>query len=120
MLTYADALSISRRLMCGVRVCVCVCVCVDNQGWTPLVYADFMQNRECVVALLQPHKPDVCANQLRMLGALLQTDRGETTERVIKVIEYCSGIPEFYEAINRLVQVCRKDLLMHEKRPANA
>jgi hypothetical protein len=103
MLTYVS--SISRRLICGVCVCVCVCVCVDNQGWTPLVYADFMQNRECVVALLQPHKPDVCANQLRMLGALLQTDRGETTERVIKVIEYCSGIPEFYEAINRLVQV---------------
>ena len=77
----------------------------DDQGWTPLVYADFMRNRECVVALLQPHKTDVCANQLKMLGTLLQTDRGETKERVVKVIEYAATVPEFYEAINRLVQM---------------
>ena len=61
----------------------------DEQGWTPLVYADFMRNRDCVVALLQPHKTEVCANQLKMLGELLQTDRGETRERVVKVCCVC-------------------------------
>jgi hypothetical protein len=25
----------------------------DDKGWTPLVYADYMKKRECVVALLQ-------------------------------------------------------------------
>jgi len=91
-----------------VRVLVEYGACVDirdDQGWTPLVYADYMRNRACVVALLQPHKTDVCANQLKMLGSLLQTDRGETKERVIKVIEYAATVPEFYDAINRLVQM---------------
>ena len=77
----------------------------DDQGWTPLVYADFVRNRDCVVALLQPKNVDVCARQLKNLGDLLQTDRGETKERVVKLIEYAATVPEFYDAINRLVSM---------------
>jgi len=55
--------------------------------------------------VLQPHKPQICAAQLKMLGRLLQTDRAETRDRVAKVIQYCAGVPEFYDAINHLVCV---------------
>eukprot|EP00288_Rhodomonas_lens_P011950 CAMPEP_0177746564 /NCGR_PEP_ID=MMETSP0484_2-20121128/30930_1 /TAXON_ID=354590 /ORGANISM="Rhodomonas lens, Strain RHODO" /LENGTH=597 /DNA_ID=CAMNT_0019261309 /DNA_START=30 /DNA_END=1820 /DNA_ORIENTATION=+ len=76
----------------------------DKQDWTPLLYADFVQSRECVVALLQPENPEICATQLQHLGILLQGDRAETQDRVIKVIEYVATVPEFYEAINRYVE----------------
>jgi len=76
----------------------------DSQGWSPLLYADFMKNRSCVVAMLQPENTEVCAAQLKNLASLMQSDHGETIERVVKVVEYAATIPEFYEAINRLVQ----------------
>ena len=76
----------------------------DSQGWSPLLYADFMKNRSCVVAMLQPENAEVCAAQLKNLASLMLSDHGETLERVVKVVEYAATIPEFYEAINRLVQ----------------
>jgi ankyrin repeat protein len=75
----------------------------DKQGWTALLYADFCRNRQCIVEMLQPNNVEVCATQLSNLGRLLQSDRGETCERVRKVIEYAATVPEFYQAINRHV-----------------